>query len=211
MATRKRPPAIARLRSFSDAVLAIVLTLLVLELLPDVAQSPRALLDNWPSYLAYLTAFLTIGSVWVNHTEQMSRVRRANPVVMFLNLGVLLGASLVPWPTALISHALKDGTRADQIAAMVVFTLVACLLSVPWVALDLYLARRPQFLASPEDAPWMRRHALTSAATILTALVSLGIAFISPLVSLLIYLPVFAAFIVARLLERAPVEADDDE
>jgi uncharacterized membrane protein len=211
MATRRRPPAIGRLKSFSDAVLAIVLTLLVLDLLPDAVQSPRQLLDNWPSYLAYLIAFLTIGSVWVNHTEQMSRIRTANPVVLFLNLGILLGASLAPWPTALIAHSLKDGDRADQIAALAVFTLVSVLLSVPWFAMDLYLAKRPQMLVSPDDAGWMRRHAVNSGLTVVTGVASLGLAFLSPIAALLLYLPVFSAFIISRLLERPSPEADDEE
>ena len=190
-----------RLEAFSDAVFAIVLTLLVLDLLPDGAQTPRQLLESWPAYLAYLTAFLTIGTVWLNHKEAIERVRYADPIVLLLNLALLLGASLVPWPTVLVSNALTEGDRADQIAAMMVFAVVTVLISVPWVVLDLYLARRPRLLSSSQDVPWMRRHALISAGTLLIAGVSVAVAFISPLASLLLYLPVFAAFITARILE----------
>lgn len=190
-----------RLEAFSDAVFAIVLTLLVLDLLPKDAQSPRELLESWPSYLAYLTAFLTIGTVWLNHNEAIAHVRHTNPVVLLLNLALLLGASLVPWPTVLASHALTGGDRADQIAAMVVFALVTVLISVPWMALDLYLARHPQLMNSSRDVAWMRRHAFISAGTVLVAGVSVGVAFLSPLASLVLYLPVFAAFIAARVVE----------
>jgi uncharacterized membrane protein len=201
MADTEHQRGTGRLEPFSDAVLAIVLTLLVLDLLPDDAQTPQQLLENWPAYLAYLTAFLTIGTVWLNHNEAIARVRSADPIVLLLNLALLLGASLVPWPTVLVSHALTEGDRADQIAAMIVFAVVTVVISVPWAVLDLYLARHPSLLSSPDDVAWMRRHALYSAATLVIAVVSVGVAFLSPLASLVLYLPVFAAFIVARVVE----------
>jgi uncharacterized membrane protein len=195
------PKGTARLEAFSDAVLAIVMTLLVLELIPEGVQDPGRLLGAWPTYLAYLTAFLTIGTVWLNHNQAIARVRRADPPVMLLNLGVLFGASLVPWPTALVSSALREGTREDQIAAMVVFAVVTVLITLPWIGLDLYLARHPRLLRAPGDAAWMRRHAAISVVLLLIAGVSVAVAFLSPLASLVLYLPVFATFLVARVIE----------
>ncbi|RFA13895.1 hypothetical protein B7R21_07480 [Subtercola boreus] len=202
MGTRKKRNGIARLEAFSDAVLAIVLTLLVLDLLPTGSQSPAQLLDNWPTYIAYLAAFFTIGIIWLNHNEEMARVARTTPVVLVLNLGLLLGASLVPWPTALISDALREGDHPAQFAAMVVFAVVAAVISVPWVALDLYLARHPELLNTPDGVAWMRRHALYSAGTLVVAVVSVVVAIFSPLAALVLYLVVAAAFLSARLFER---------
>jgi len=203
MAPAEHSRGTGRLEAFSDAVFAIVLTLLVLDLLPERAQAPHELLENWPAYVAYLTAFLTIGTVWLNHNEAIARVRHADPIVLLLNLAVLLGASLVPWPTVLVSNALKEGNRADQIAAMIVFAVVTVLISAPWVTLDLYLARHPKLMNSSLDVAWMRRHASISAGTLLIAGLSVGVAFLSPLASLVLYLPVFAAFIVARIVEAS--------
>ena len=200
-----------RLEAFSDAVFAIVLTLLVLDLLPRGAQSPQQLLANWPTYLAFLAAFLTIGIVWLNHTQAMSRIRSANPIVLTLNLGLLLGASLVPWPTALISAALEDGDRADQIAAIFVFAIVTTLISVPWLALDLYLLRHPQLLSSEQDVSWMRAHARISIATLIGAAVSIALAFVSPLASLVLYLVIEATFIVLRLRDMGQVVSPKSE
>jgi len=202
MTKRARGEGVGRLEAFSDAVLAIVLTLLVLDLLPRTAQSPNELLEDWPAYLSFLAAFLTIGIMWLNHSQAMSRLRRANPTVLVLNLGLLLGASLVPWPTALISNALKEGDRPAQIAAIFVFALVTILISVPWAAMDIYLARHPQYLSSPQDVQWMRAHARTSIATIAAAGISVGIAFFSPLAALVLYVVIGATFIVLRLRER---------
>lgn len=211
MAKLTRSPVAARLEAFSDAVLAIVLTLLVLELLPNGPQSPAQLLDRWPTYLAFLAAFMTIGITWLNHSQQTARIRSVTPAALVLNLGVLLGASLVPWPTTLISVALQSGDRASQIAAIFVFALVSIVLSIPWLGLDLYLARHPELLRSPCDAAWMRDHARASIGTIIGAVVSIGVAFVSPIASLVIYLVVAIAFIVLRLRENTPVESMSSE
>ncbi|MGO4533406.1 TMEM175 family protein [Leifsonia sp. 2MCAF36] len=197
-----RRPGMGRLEAFSDAVLAIVLTLLVLELLPDGAQSPQELFQNWPTYLAFFAAFLTVGVVWLNHNEAVSRIRRADPIVQVLNLGLLLGASLMPWPTALISAALKEGDRTDQIAAICVFAIVTILISVPWLVLDNYLIRHRELLGSATDVPWMRAHARMSIATLLAAGISVALAFASPLASLVLYIIVVAAFLAVRLREQ---------
>ncbi|MBW8870898.1 MAG: DUF1211 domain-containing protein [Leifsonia sp.] len=208
MEKRARLPGMGRLESFSDAVLAIVLTLLVLELLPDGAKSPEQLLQDWPTYLAFVTAFLTVGVVWLNHNQAVSRIRRADPTVQVLNLGVLLGASLMPWPTALISAALQDGDRPAQIAAIFVFAIVTVLISVPWLVLDLYLIRHPALLTSSSDESWMSKHAQVSAATIVAAGISVALAFISPLASLILYAVVVAVFLVVRLRESV-TDGDD--
>lgn len=202
MAKRELRGGIGRLEAFSDAVLAIVLTLLVLDLLPKSAQSPAQLLGDWPTYLAFLAAFLTIGITWLNHNQSISRVSTANPVVLVLNLGILLGATLVPWPTALVAAALQRGNRADQFAAIVVFAVVTVVISIPWLALDLYLVRHPHLLESADDAKWMLGHARISVGTIVGGALSIVIAIWSPLAALLLYLIVSAVFVAVALRER---------
>lgn len=206
MRRRGRLSGIARLQALSDGVFAIVLTLLVLGLIPDGPRSPVQLLEQWPAYLAYLTAFVTVGSIWLNHNEAFSRVRRADPTILVLNLGLLLGASLVPWPTALISKAIKDGDRSDQIAAMVVFSMVALLLGLPWSAIDRHLARRPELLTSDRHIAWMRTHSRFSDASLILAVVTVALAFVSPIASLVVYLVAVSGFVVMRLFERDDVE-----
>jgi hypothetical protein len=114
----------------------------------------------------------------------------------------------MPWPTALISAALEDGDRAAQIAAIFVFAIVTVLISVPWLALDLYLIRHSALLVSSGDESWMRRHARVSAGTLVAAGISVALAFVSPLASLVLYALVVAVFLVVRL--REPV-TDHDE
>jgi hypothetical protein len=72
---------------FSDAVFAIAVTLLVLEIRPP--QDTRHLLHGlaalWPSYLAYTITFLLIGQVWANHHVMFDPIRSADRMVLFLN------------------------------------------------------------------------------------------------------------------------------
>jgi uncharacterized membrane protein len=202
MWSRAQSSGVGRLEAFSDAVLAIVLTLLVLDLLPHGAQSPRQLLENWPTYLSFFTAFITVGVVWLNHNQAVSRIHRADPIVQVLNLGILLGASLMPWPASLISAALQDGERPDQIAAIFVFAIVTILISVPWLLLDRYLIRHPSLLTTPADISWVHSHAQISVWTIVAAGASIGLAFLSPIASLVLYVIVVAVFLVVRLREQ---------
>ena len=83
----------SRLEAFSDGVIAIAITLLVLEIkIPsrEGASLAHALLDQWPAYLSYAVSFLTVGIIWVNHHSMFSHLGRADPVVHFLNLGLLM-------------------------------------------------------------------------------------------------------------------------
>src|SRR5205085_5705026 len=96
----------SRVEAFSDGVLAIAATLLVLELrVPDPGQDlAQALLAQAPSYATYLVSFLTIGIIWVNHHQLFAHVRRVDRTLLFLNLLRLLVVSLTPFPTALLGR-----------------------------------------------------------------------------------------------------------
>src|SRR5947209_5185589 len=88
----------ARLEAFSDGVLSIAATLLVLELhVPDVSQDLRAaLLTQWPSYAAYVVSFGTIGIIWVNHHQLFVHVRRVTRSRWSLSLGLSWVAARIP-------------------------------------------------------------------------------------------------------------------
>jgi len=100
-----------RVEAFSDGVFAIAITLLVLELKvphqPDGGGSGRlakALLDEWPSYLGFVTSFVTILIMWVSHHRMFSYIRRADPPFLFANGLLLFVVTLVPFPTAVLAE-----------------------------------------------------------------------------------------------------------
>ena len=138
----------SRLEAFSDGVIAIAITLLVLDLkVPDVNAGPLgpALRTQWPAYLGYATSFVTIGIMWVNHHSLFDRITRVDRGLLFTNLGLLLGIATLPFTTSLAARWLRAGT--DGRVAVVVYCASLGLVSATFVALWTYLARRPDLLS----------------------------------------------------------------
>jgi uncharacterized membrane protein len=99
----------ARTEAFSDGVFAIAITLLVLDIkvphdLPENTSLLRALLNQWPIYMAFLTSFATIGIMWLNHHRMFRYIRRVDHWFLVLNGLLLLGVTFVPFPTSLAAE-----------------------------------------------------------------------------------------------------------
>jgi uncharacterized membrane protein len=109
-----------RLEAFSDGVFAIAITLLILEIhVPTGSrQLGDGLLHIWPSYLAYVTSFLSIGVMWVNHHAILARLARADHALLFLNTLLLLVIAFIPFPTRLVAEHIRDGGAAERTAAL---------------------------------------------------------------------------------------------
>ena len=133
------PNETARIEAFSDGVFAIAITLLILEIqVPP--QTPhgglrRALLNLWPSYLAFLASYMTIGVMWLNHHRLFTLINKKDDGLIAFNLLLLLGVTWLPFPTALLAEHLL-GSHADQkVAALVYagsFLALAVVFNVMW-------------------------------------------------------------------------------
>src|SRR5262245_38813706 len=112
-----------RIEAFSDGVFAIAITLLILEIQVPHAQNGEqhrfALLHFWPSCLALLATFMTIGIMWINHHRLFTLIDRSDDGLMALNLLLLLGQTWMPFPTALLAEHLHgtDGRVAGIVYA----------------------------------------------------------------------------------------------
>jgi len=110
-----------RLEAFSDGVFAIAITLLVIEIRPpEVPEGERlapALWAQWPSYVAYLVSFLTIGVIWLNHHRIFEQVARVDGPLLLLNLNLLLWTALIPFPTAVVAEYLRGAGEAARTAS----------------------------------------------------------------------------------------------
>ena len=106
-----------RVEAFSDGVLAIVITLLVLNLrAPDKpGEMLTQLLDQWPAYLAYLASFGYVGVIWVNHHQLFTRIAAVDPGMLWRNLALLLVTSVLPFPTAVLSSAFQGRNHRDEV------------------------------------------------------------------------------------------------
>lgn len=184
-----------RVEAFSDGVLAIVITLLVLELHApeDRGEMLRQLLDQWPAYVAYLASFAYVGVVWVNHHQLFTRIAAVDTGVLWRNLLLLLATSVLPFPTAVLGGAYQHGSHTDQVVGMVLYLLVAAGMAATWLVLFQYLAKSPRLLAGSTPDTFFaqeRRRALVGVGLyLLAALVALW----QPLVGLVVAcaLPVF--------------------
>jgi uncharacterized membrane protein len=90
----------ARLEAFSDAVLAVIITIMVLELRPPISSDLAALQSLIPGLLIYVLSFTVIGIYWSNHHHLLRATRRISGGVMWANLHLLFWLSLVPVVTA---------------------------------------------------------------------------------------------------------------
>jgi uncharacterized membrane protein len=127
------------MEAFSDGVFAIAITLLVLEIgVPAGSEEDllRALLAEWPAYLAYVVSFATIGAVWFGHTVITEYLDHANSMLFRLNLLLLLLVSFLPFPTRLLAEYTTE-REAERVAATVygINLLLALVLGVGAVAL----------------------------------------------------------------------------
>jgi uncharacterized membrane protein len=146
---------VGRLEAFSDGVLAIVITLLILDIhVPVDAKGhlARALGDQWPQYAAYLVSFFVVGIIWLNHHATVQLLSRTDHRLQVLHLLLLLPVSVLPWPTALLAEYARVGTAADQRTAVLVYGGTSSLMALAFNVMWRYMLRHPE-LHKPEVTP----------------------------------------------------------
>jgi uncharacterized membrane protein len=125
------------MEAFSDGVFAIAITLLVLEIsIParTTGDLLQAVIDEWPSYLAYFVSFSTIGAVWLTHSVITEYLDHADALFLRLNLLLLLVVAFLPFPTSLIAQSIgsTDHERVAEVLYGVNLLLTGVLLSLLW-------------------------------------------------------------------------------
>jgi uncharacterized membrane protein len=118
----------SRLEAFSDGVFAVAITLLALNLTvagPGHGHLIDQLGSHWPSFVAYLISFFSIGIIWVNHHVLIRSIKAVDRMLLFLNLVLLLFVVLIPFSTATVaeylSAKLPSGYSGDPKVAMALY------------------------------------------------------------------------------------------
>jgi uncharacterized membrane protein len=110
----------SRLEAFSDGVMAVAITLLVLDIhVPNPGGSlAHELGAQWPHYVALVTSFVTIGIIWINHHAMIGRLRAIDHTLMILNLALLLTIVILPFTTSLVAEYVNQSSGQHLAAAI---------------------------------------------------------------------------------------------
>jgi uncharacterized membrane protein len=184
-----------RVEAFSDGVLAIAITLLVLDLHASEQRGDflRGLLEQAPVYVAYLASFAYIGVIWVNHHQLFTRVDAVDSGLLWRNLVLLLTTSVLPFPTSVLGNAFQHGDRHDQQVGLVFYALVASSMCLSWLAVYRHLSAHERLLAEGTPASFFVRERRRSWVGLAANLVSALVALWQPVAGLFVaaLLPVF--------------------
>jgi uncharacterized membrane protein len=179
----------SRVEAFSDGVIAIAITLLVLDIHvpePGAGESlGHRLAAQWPSYAAYVVSFVTIGIIWINHTAMLRRIKGVDHSVLFLNLLLLMTIGVLPFTTALMAAYLKESS-GERIAAGI-YGGSFLLMAIAFFAMQQHLLRRRVHLLQEHLTPEIRQalmrrnfagvvpYAVATAAAVITPYLTLAI------------------------------------
>jgi uncharacterized membrane protein len=180
-----------RVEAFSDGVFAIAITLLVLEIAVPLGSEDDligALLALWPSYLAYVISFLTIGWVWIGHTAIIAHVTGIDRILIRLNLALLLAVAFLPFPTKLMGEYLGE-SEPERVAVIfygAVLLVIELLLLWMWrYVIEAKDLRHPD--VSEDELAGLKAKSLPGIAFFLVAM---GVSFVVPTIGVLFYLAI---------------------
>ena len=190
-----------RLEAFADGVLAIVITILVLELeVPGRSEGGHladALADEWRGFAGYLISFVFVGGVWIAHANATRLIERGDAILFRLGLLQLFFVSLLPYTTSLMTtHLGGDGEGL----ATTLYGLDLLVASVMLNVMIGYLANNRHLVADEVADEELREIGHQRRGIVVLLTVATAIAVLLPDLAVALYLLATVAFIVAPLL-----------
>jgi uncharacterized membrane protein len=186
-----------RLQFFSDAVFAIAMTLLVLEIrLPEDAGDDLwpALVSLWPSFLAYMLSFAIIGLNWITHHRKFRFITRFDDGLLRINLVFLFAVTFLPFPTSVMAE------HGDQTAAIVLYACAVSALSLLQLWIWVHAYRRGLMTEDVDEGVFrlVRRNLLPVP---IVFLATIPVAFFAPAVAPFLWILIWPLSV---LLSRPP-------
>jgi uncharacterized membrane protein len=201
----------SRLEAFSDGVFAVAITLLALNLTvagPGHGISlARQLGTHWPSFVAYVISFFTIGIIWVNHHALIRSVKAVDRALLFLNLVLLLFVVLIPFGTATAADYLSKDNW-DSRVAMAIYAGVFVGMSIGFGGIFEWTLHSDRvYQPVPPERRWAARLRFVGGAAVYV--ITVVIALFSPYAAFAL----MGAVAVYYVFERTPASPDsgDDE
>ena len=183
-----------RIEAFSDGVIAILITIMVLELKAPQDPTPASLAKMWPVFFAYVLSFIIIAIYWINHHHLIHLVTRVDSVILWANINLLFWISLIPWVTVYLgdNHALPF--------PVALYAAVSTAGALSFFCLRAAIARHHH---EPEFKKLNKKMARKNLIAILIYIVAMPVAFVYPLLALImIALPACMYFLPERSLEK---------
>jgi uncharacterized membrane protein len=184
-----------RLEAFSDGVIAIIITIMVLELRPPEGAAIEDLGQLWPTFFSYVLSFALLGTYWANHHHLLHTAKTVNGLVLWANLHLLFWLSLFPFGTAWVGESQFEPIPVAAygllllLAAIAYYGVVRALIIVPG--------------QTPSLAAAVGRDIKGKVSPLLFA-AAIPIALVAPAIALAIYVAVVILWIVPdRRMERA--------
>ncbi len=182
----------ARVEAFSDGVMAVIITIMVLDLKAPRTGEPAALFRLWPSFAIYLVSFFLIALYWVNHHSLMTQALRITTGLLWANILVLFWASLIPFATAYVAE-----TRLDRFPT-VVYAGLQCVCAIAFnVMFRTIVVQR-------DDEAFRRRARIRQRQNniaVAVYAVSAVVAFFSPILAILLLTAVALAYVAPTFLD----------
>lgn len=180
-----------RLEAFSDGVIAVIMTIMVLDLKAPESAAPAELFKLWPSFTIYLVSYGFVAIYWINHHNLLTHVRRVTASLIWANSALLFSLSLVPFATAYVA-----ATRIAPFPTAVYGALqLVCGLSFSLIGTVNDIERRDDAIFRREAAA----HRLLDRLSIAAYAAGSVIALVSPLSALAIFAAVAVAYVVPGL------------
>jgi uncharacterized membrane protein len=171
-----------RLVFFSDAVFAIAITILVLDIrVPDIPEGlvarelPMQVIGLWPKYVSYAISFLVLAVYWQAHHRVFRPIERYDGTLVWLNFFFLMAVAFLPFPTSLI------GEYAGERVSVAIYAANAALASLLLVATSWYATAGRRLVAPDHDLEAEKLQRAQGLAVPVVFLASIGVSFFSPM------------------------------
>ena len=183
-----------RVEAFSDGVIAIIITIMVLEMKVPHGPTLDAIAPLWPVFLSYVLSFIIVGIYWNNHHHMLHAVKQVTGAVLWSNLHLLFWLSLLPFTTGFMG----ENHFAPLPVALYGVDLLMCAVAYFILVHSLLTSHgRDSEFARRIGSDWKGRIPLVAYSA------AIALAFVQPWISLAIYAGVAAAwFIPDRRFER---------
>src|SRR5712692_7894206 len=148
-----------RTEAFSDGVIAVAITLLILDIhVPNVnTDLLQALLSQWPNYLGYVTSFLVIIIFWANHHNMFRNIYQVDYALLLINAFFLMCIAFIPSATALLTKYITSPSPTEQHTAAIVYGATLLLNGMLFNTIWWYAVWKRRLVRSDLDAQAVQR------------------------------------------------------